>query len=262
MKFLLFFLSLNSLAIIETNSYAPIFDQLDEVLKKTSPDKVLFVTDLDNTILATSSDVASDQWVSYQAELIKNKSTSSLKLFNDFPTLLEAWHSVMGLQKMRKTEDYIPEKIKSLQNRGVETMILTSRGHVIRDATMRELGEHNFDFDKKPFTQTFRATLDNTERTVDFKNGIAMTEGAHKGNALEFILKRLNKSYDVIFFVDDHKKHTLRVEEVFSKKSKVYSYRYGKEDANVNAYRNSLNRISKSNKSLLEQYLTNCSRHL
>ncbi len=262
MKFLFLLLSLNSLAIIETNNFNSIFDKLEKVLLKHAPEKILFVTDLDNTILATQSDVASDQWISYQANLINNNSQSPLKVFDDFPTLIDAWHSVMKDQKMRKTEDYIPKKIKSLQVKGVDTMILTSRAHIIRKETMRELTEHNFDFDKKPFSQSFRSILDNSDRTIDFKNGIAMTEGAHKGHALDFILKKLNKTYDVIFFIDDHKKHTVRVEEILSKKSTVYSFRYGKEDINVNAYKNSIARISKSNKLLLKQYLKNCSRHL
>jgi len=262
MKFLLLFLSLNSFAIIETKDYETIFNKVDEVLKNYSPDRVLFVTDLDNTLLATSTDVASDQWVSHQVELIKNNPSSPLKLFDDFPTLLKAWHAVMGLQTMRKTEDYIPGKLKKLQEKGVHTMVLTSRAHVIREETMRELRKNNFDFQNKPFSANFRGHLEATGKTIDFKNGVAMTEGAHKGNALEYILKKLNKEYDVIFFIDDHKKHTVRVEDVFSKKATVYSYRYGKEDENVNAYKNSPKRISEAIKSLMDQYLKICTIHL
>ncbi len=254
------FLSLNVFCYEDVKSFTPIFQQVEKTLKSYSPSEILFVTDLDNTILTMTTDVASDQWITKQAELtgkyLKSGKRDSDLLFTDFDTLYNSWYKVQNFHDMRVTENFIPSKIKDLQNRGVHTMILTSRGNQVRTNTERLLRKYQFDFNAKPFNESLNYILGkNTKRPkkIVFKNGLAMTEGAHKGKALESLLTKLKKSYKVIFFIDDHLKNVTRVEDYFKDNSKLFAYRYGSEDHNVKALRSSPTRFKKANEIYMSQ---------
>ena len=86
-------------------------------------------------------------------------------------------------------------------------------------------------------------------RLVTYSNGIYLTAGQHKGYMLKTLLARADrgsKSVDAhadfaaLVFVDDHEKHTNRVHEAFRNSSlDVATFRYSREDGNVEKFKNS-----------------------
>ncbi len=255
-----FIISLNLFAFEDVKTFKPIFEKIKEIKKTIPSSKILFVTDLDNTILTMTTDVASDQWITKQGELIgkylKSGKADEHLLFKDFNSLYTSWYKVQEFHDMRLTENFLPKEIQRIQKEGIHTMILTSRGNQVRNNTQRILNKYKFNFTGFPFTQSFDYILGKDSKRpkrIVFKNGLAMTEGAHKGKALESLLGKLKKSYDAIIFIDDHKKNVTRVEDNFSKKVKLFTYRYGSEDHNVRALRNSPERYKKANEIYMAQ---------
>lgn len=76
---------------------------------------------------------------------------------------------------------------------------------------------------------------------VSFMNGIFMTTGHHKGEALAYLLTKARKHFKAIIFADDHERHTRRVYETFSNlpNIEVITFRYSKEDEAVAAFKGS-----------------------
>ncbi len=221
-------------AIVESDDMVEIYKKITENLK--SHPRTLVVFDIDNTVLAMKTNFGSDQWFNWKAEEVMKKDP---ELFD----VVLAWQEIAyQLGEMRTTEKEVPLVIKRLQDKRLPVFALTSRSPYYRGPTERELTKNNIDFSRTAIGKKgipYKFIPPGQKREVDYMNGIFMTQGLHKGQMLEYIIRRykLTKAFSQIVFIDDSKKNVDRVFESFDKKPiDILSILYTKEDKRVNEF--------------------------
>lgn len=220
----------------ETNSHREVYEfVLNQVSKEgISPKDALIVYDIDNTLLKMKQNFGSDQWFNWQSNCLKIQCPELIA--KDFQDLIDLQYEIFTMAKMDPTEDYAPQAVRSLQEKGFSVIALTSRGPESRNATERELRRNNYDFSPTFFGESIATSFTPTgqKRIASYQNGVFMTSGMHKGQMLKYLLDRFQKHYKFIMFIDDHKKHTDRVFDIFlNTDSSIYTFRYGLEDNKV-----------------------------
>ncbi len=258
--------SLNSYALIlETMSFADVEKTANEKIKKYGANNVLMVFDIDNTLLAMKQDYGSDQWFNWQYSHCVKKHDKKMSncVANNMGDLLELTAQIYALSGSVPTETKAVEVMKSLQEKGTKVMLLTSRGPNIRNATERELQKNGFNpqantigpkggypayytpYQLENYKADGLSKLDikglPKPRQISFQNGIMMTAGLNKGIMLKTILHKTKTHFKSIIFVDDHIKHTKRMESIIGadKTIDLVAYRYGKMDKAVKTFHES-----------------------
>ncbi|MBT3982868.1 MAG: DUF2608 domain-containing protein [Bacteriovoracaceae bacterium] len=248
--------ALNSYATqVETQTINDVAAKVREMGKKYSKEQVIVVFDMDNTLLAMNQDLGSDQWFSWQSKLPKSDGN---RVGKNFSALLNVQGILFSMGQMHTVEKHTATVVRGLQKEGYRTLVLTSRGPEFRSASMKEFKRNDFNFSAnaigpvggfaskyKPydginhgFTKMEQKLFSvKKQRKVSYQDGIYMTAGQHKGAMLRAILKKTSTSVKAVVFMDDHKKHTDRVEAAFKDSGiETWSYRYGKEDLNVKRF--------------------------
>ena len=266
MKFILLLLLLSNQSfakIIETKTFADVEKTALEKIKKYGADNVLMVFDIDNTLLVMAQDFGSDQWFNWQYENCVKKKTKEFKncAASNMGELLDLTGQIFALSKTNPTENKAVSVMNSLQDKGVKVMLLTSRGPNYRDATERELKINGYNpslntigsgepgsyipykLDKPKQYGLSKNDIDGLSkaRNISFQNGVMMTAGLNKGIMLKTILHKTNSKFKSIIFVDDHARHTKRMEKVFGKDKTIdlVAYRYGHMDQAVEKFKQS-----------------------
>lgn len=261
---LVFFLNFSLLAkTFETKTFADIEQKTKEMVKKYGANNVLVVLDIDNTVLTMTQNLGSDQWFNWQyTNCVKKSEKADFCAANNMGELLDLQARLFAISPMKPTEKITPKVVRTIQDLGVKTMLLTSRGPNNRDATQRELKKNGYDLTlntigpKGGFPSVYipydvkkpnEYGLDQKDiktaglgkaRKVSFMNGVMMTSGLNKGIMLKTILAKTNSKFKAIIFADDHEKHTKRVEAIFApnKTVELYTYRYGAIDSIVKSF--------------------------
>ncbi len=248
----------------DTSDFSQVNKFVNEAIAKHSAASTLLVVDIDNTLLAMNQDLGSDQWFNWQSDLLSNNPESADLVASDFAGLLSVQGTVFALSGMHPPEPELPRLLRSIQDAGVTTVVLTSRGPEFRNAAERELKNNDYDLARadtvlkidevrrglfKPYVVSkpehhglsaeVMAQL-GPPRDVSYANGIYMTAGQHKGYMLKTLLARSNRSFKTIVFVDDHGKHTDRMHDSFANDTlDLATFRYGQEDGNVSNFNKS-----------------------
>ena len=206
--------------------------------------------------------LGSDQWYHWQYNFIFKDIQSPHRVAQDLNELLRIQGVLFTLGKMRPPEPEIPDFIRKIQQLECCSIVLTSRGPEFRAATERELQRNGYDFsgsaleviepvrgsflpyDKaRPNTHGLSQEELNSLRTprpISYSNGIMMTAGQHKGYMLRTLLARSQRTFRIVVFVDDHKKHTTRMTEAFrDSKTTTACFHYVREQENVKAFQES-----------------------
>lgn len=257
-----------------TSDFSNVKETVLGYLGKYTANEILLVVDIDNTLLAMNQDLGSDQWFNWQEDLLKNDPESPDLVAKAFPDLIEAQGLLFAISGMHPPEPELPAMIKEIQNKGVKTLVLTSRGPSFRDATERELRKNEYDFSSNSFsirekrgaffpfdpehpgahglTDTVATKLKPRLDRVSYSSGIFLTAGQHKGYMLHTLLARRvvekgePENFKAIIFVDDHLKHTVRMHEAFNgAELDLSTFRYSREDGNVsNFHKSSKKRVA------------------
>lgn len=250
----------------DTTSFTGVRAVIDTAIATTTPDKVLVVFDLDNTILATDSDFGSEHWFHWQSELIQQQTTGgALNPALVAPAvdgLLKIQGYIYAVTPMHATESTIAPNIQELAAQGVRFMALTSRGLDVRDATLRELARNGIDFTATapgprggyagaylPYETNAPDTYGLTAadvvafklaapKDVVFEHGVMLTQGQHKGSMLKTLLAKTGTTFDAIVFVDDRPHHSLGIQAAFDlRPEQVRTVKYGHEAAHIEDFR-------------------------
>ena len=128
-----------------TKEFADVVAAVNRYVEKYGAEHVLLVLDIDNTIMAMNQDLGSDHWFEWQDYLLKHEPDSPYLVADSFPELLEVQGILYNLSRMHPPQPEQPMLIAELQNRGISTIILTSRGPEFRVATERELKRCGYD---------------------------------------------------------------------------------------------------------------------
>jgi hypothetical protein len=236
---------------------AVVLDYADEF----GPQRVLLALDIDNTLLAMNSELGSDQWFEWQRYLLDHEPTSDDLVAGTFEGLLEAQGMLFMLGRMHPTQPALPTIIRSLQERGINTLVLTARGPEFRVATERELRRNGFDFDATalavqnlPRGAYLPYDLDDLEadglsrrdaialdlqppKPITYEGGIMMTAGQPKGAMLRTILHHADADIRAIVYVDDHIRHVAYVFAAIAGRGReITGFHYTREEPRVKRF--------------------------
>lgn len=247
--------------LVATSDYADAVTHARRLTAAYGADRVLFVTDIDNTVLAMQGDLGSDQWFEWQDYLLAHEPRSKQLVADDFPGLLQVQGKLFALGRMRPPQANLPELVRSVQAMGLRTLVLTSRGPQYRDATERELRRNGYDFAStavpvgglprgvfRPYDpakprgsglskqDVARFSL-GKPRDASYSAGVMMTSGQHKGAMLLVLLAKAKPKFDAVVFVDDHGRHVARVHDALTRRGiAVAAVHYQREDENVHRF--------------------------
>jgi hypothetical protein len=225
------------------------------------PEYVLLVLDIDNTLLAMNQDLGSDQWFEWQKYLLDHEPQSRHLVADSFEGLLEAQGLLFNLGRMHPPQPDLPRIIRRVQNRGVHTLVLTSRGDEFRIVAQRELDRNGYDFAASalPVERLPRGTylpydLKNLQadglaqrdvaafgltepKPVSYEDGIYMTAGQPKGAMLLAILHYAQPDIRAIVYADDHIRHVAYVFAAAAGRNReITAIHYTREDARVKRF--------------------------
>lgn len=247
----------------ETETFEDVAARVGEYVRRFGADSVLFAVDIDNTLLAMREDLGSDQWFEWQEYLLEYEPNSPHLVADTFAGLLEIQGVLFDLGRMRPPEPELPETVRGVQDLGVVTLVLTSRGDEFRPATERELEVAGYEFAETtlrveglgrgtfaPYRSDDWAAsgitpdeaaifrLKTTPRPVSYTNGVMMVAGQHKGAMLLSILHKADWTPKAVVYVDDHGRHVHRVLDALARRGvDATVFHYHREDANVKRFR-------------------------
>jgi hypothetical protein len=225
-----------------TNSFRSA--RVREIVDGYSDKRVLFVFDIDNTVLESPPGqfLGSAQWYDWQRKLPDDDARK-------VDCLLEVSGAAYHIAHLVPTEGgYAASFIAGLQSSGHDVIALTARSPQFRYPTERELLRHGIDFAKAvpngfagiPGYYFPDASPDiPAPRNASYQNGIVMLAGQHKGAALADLLDRIGaaSAYDVIVFFDDDEKNTDAMFERFSQdRRRAVIFHYTAVDTDLGQY--------------------------
>jgi hypothetical protein len=242
LSFLVFNVTVFASGKYETNNHLQVSDYVYNLKNSQGINlsDVLVVYDIDNTLLAPKHDFGSAHWFSWQAKEISDQGENALA--KNFDELLLLHAQIMGLMEMRLTESSVPSVLGQFQKDKITVLALTSRLPESRAGTEREIARAGVDFSlSSPGPSIAESFIpEGHTKMTSYQKGIFMTSGLDKGHMLSYLLKRFNKNYKYIIFVDDQKRHTDEVYSQFIGSGvDISTFRYGAEDLAVEAFKNS-----------------------
>ncbi|MEM7282857.1 MAG: DUF2608 domain-containing protein [Pseudomonadota bacterium] len=262
--------STNNISLSPTGStiddMAVVADTARALGLKYGNESVLIAFDIDNTLLAATTPLGSDQWFDWQSE----DSPEDEKITEDFGCLLNVQGVLYHLGSMRTTQPNLTSIIDGLQERRFPVISITSRGTDFRLVTHREFRRNGLDFARTaigdalgdtgtymPYEpgnvtgfseeeiQKFKLTESSSRpRLVRYEDGVYLTAGQHKGAMLRLLMQRFKVTDQIkaVIFLDDKDRHIKGMNEALESIGiAAYAYRYSREDPNVEAFRDNVN---------------------
>jgi hypothetical protein len=244
-----------------TKDFADAAAAVDRYVEKYGAEHVLLALDIDNTVMSMDHDLGSDHWFEWQRYLLENEPESPLLVARTFDGLLRVQGILYKLGHMHPPQPDLPDIIAAAQDRGIATILLTSRGPEFRGPTQRELDRCGYNFaatalpvrgvpdgtylaydpnDPEPDGLTAAEIVTfklPPPKPVSYANGLFMTAGQHKGIMLLTLLKDATRNIKAVVYVDDNVRH---VGNVFSaavdRGIDVASFHYQREDRRVQRF--------------------------
>lgn len=220
-------------------------DSMSElVFKKKSEvgvENILVVYDFDNTLMAMNQDIGSDQWYQWQSELLKKGNTKD-RVAKSKEDLLDINYKIFALGKMHVVEAQTPKIVREIQNLKIKSIVLTSRGPILRNDIENELRDIDLNFKKSAFgpeggyASTFLPDEVKGSKHISYMDGIVMVSGQNKGKILKEILKKTGSKFKVIVFLDDSLSNIENVEKELKDEADLYTFHYTHEEGRVNDF--------------------------
>ena len=225
-------------SIRETSDLAEVADDALDLASRLGADKVLVVFDIDNTLLAMTQDLGSDQWYESQKDLQAEDRCHPGLVHNR----LAAQGALYFASAMRPTQPDASVQVDRVQQAGVRTIALTSRGPDFSLQTFRELRRAGISFyptalePARGWAEDFVPA--GGSRDSRYEDGVFLTAGQHKGDMLAALLDKTATPYPaVVVMADDKAKNLDAVVERFEGTGTViHGWRYNREDAVVNRF--------------------------
>lgn len=244
-----------------TSDFGDVEQAALEYADRFGAEHVLFVVDIDNTLLAMNTNLGSDQWFTWQEYLIEHEPTSPDRVADDFDGLLRVQGILYNLGRMHPPQVEQPALVGRIQGRGIATVVLTSRGDEYRVATMRELSSNGYEVAssalpvRDPRGGTYlpydlkdpeAAGLTVAEikafglkpaKPVSYVDGVMMVAGQNKGAMLLTLLARTDRDIQAVVYADDHGRHVAGVfSALVCRRIESTIFHYQREDQRVQAF--------------------------
>lgn len=180
---------------------------IHEILKfiSVNDSNNILVLDIDNTILKTKTFLGSDQWYSWQSQLVNTNDKSAVA--KDQSQLNQIINHMYSYLNYELCESETPNVLSNFRKNNFEIILLTARGDLGHQHLYKSLRELNISKHLNNSFSSFKG------KKTSFKDGIIYCNGGHKGHILRSFLKENNYNPDKIFFVDDKLKNLERVQE-------------------------------------------------
>ena len=222
----------------ETANLADVSADTLELVELAGKEHVLVVFDIDNTLLAMEQDLGSDQWYEWQKALASEDQCNPQNVGNRFAVQGALYFA----SAMRPTQEDGAEQVRTIQQRGVAVISLSSRGPDYQLQTFRELRRNHFSFSYSAigpqggYIEPF-IPVENGRLSL-YEDGVFLTAGQHKGQMLQALLiKTGTRMPAVIVMADDKQQNLDAVKETFAALNvPVHAWRYSAEDDNVGAF--------------------------
>jgi len=225
-KFLIgcLFFSFITAEIIESNTL--------EDMNKYKEEGVLFLYDIDNTLVSLKQDLGCDQW--FQHRLKKNLSRIEDRQQALDKTLCE-WAGIQLISEVEHIEPGSDEIIKKQQEEKVMMMGFTTRGVTMSRLTILQLKELGIDFTNSAFLDHDYLFLQ--DQSIIYRNGVLFTAATHKGTTLFAFLDKFGVKPKKIVFINDKWSNLRAVEETCEERNVPFiGLRYGYQDKRVKAF--------------------------
>ena len=247
--------------ITATDDFREVAAAVAQYADEFGPERVLLVLDIDNTLLAMNQPLGSDQWFEWQKHLLDHEPQSDDLVAEKFAGLLEIQGLIYNLGRMHPPQPDLPALIRRMQDMGIHTLVLTSRGPEYRIATQRELTNNGYDFASTalrapdlPGGEYLPYYLDDLEydglaerdvaafglkepMPVTYDEGIYMTAGQPKGAMMIAMLHHAEPEIDAIVYADDHIRHVAYVFAAMAGRGKeIKAFHYTREEPRVKAF--------------------------
>lgn len=209
---------------------------------QSDPGNVLVVFDIDDTLLSSRRFFGGDTWYNWQlGREVSHEDGSKvvIKERNKISCIFAKLGTLYELGQYHATEPKAAEFIARLQER-YDVIALTSRSPDYRAGTERELQRAGFDMARdhllvEDTAFAYRFDDGRSKRPVTFQNGIVMSTGLNKGKVLTDLLKRTNREYSAIFFIDDSRTNIVNMHEAWKdSETHVAIFHYTRADKTVN----------------------------
>jgi hypothetical protein len=227
-------------AIVDTPTLDDCFKLASQSAGSLAPQRVLYVFDIDNTVLALDQNLGSVQWFRWQRMLLDENITVN-RVANSLDELVEKQGYLYYLMPSHTPEASTSTAVKTLQLNSHPVIFHTSRSLFNRDATERELLRNNLIPLKTTIESNFAKdfTFAEGQRPVSFRNGVYMSAGQDKGVFLNLLLQKTKYQPLHIVFVDDEEKNLKNVEREFAGNIETTLCRYSSMDSEVDAFNQS-----------------------
>lgn len=223
---------------VETDDLTMVADWAIQMADDHGKENILVVFDIDNTLLAMEQGLGSDQWYYWQKDLGKAEPCSPQLVSNRFAVQ----GAVFYASAMRVTQPDAAKQVRRIQDDGIATIAVTSRGTDYRLQTFRELRRNDISFwptaipPKRGWGGSFEP--EGGSRPALYEDGVFLTTGQHKGLMLKALLDKSGSEWPaIIVMADDKPENLAAVMETFTGTGTwVHAWRYTAEDGNVAAF--------------------------
>ncbi len=197
--------------IYETNQFKDGLFFVKQIAENFPHKRKAALLDLDNTVLSYRHTLGTDHWFDFD--------------FNDFmqkglnPTDTKAQVLGLYLDVVRRihpddvyvVEEGTPAAIREMQQNGIETLALTSRGSYLLQETIDQLARFQINFNQGTYANKEKK-LPPSEEGI-FTQGMILTGGQHKGKCLLMALEELGDLPDYMIMWDDKLSNLERVRD-------------------------------------------------
>ncbi|MGE3760412.1 MAG: DUF2608 domain-containing protein [Pseudobdellovibrionaceae bacterium] len=266
MKKLLFFMALSlNLHASELNHSDDIWtavNRAETLAKKYGAPHVLFASDLDNTLLKTNQDLASEPWFNWQFELLGKPMTDE-RIACDMPDLLHFFHVTISLSRVSPVQEDQAKAIQQMQKAGINTMAITARGDAVASATFAQLQANQIDFSKHNLAGDGYGAphipwnIENPEASgltakdvkrwnlksampVLYQRGVLFSDGQNKAALLRTLIHKTKRDIKAVVFWDNDEKNVHRVFDGFNAVNvEVAAIRASHQDTDIQRFNES-----------------------
>ncbi len=177
-------------------------------MDKYKEEGVLFLYDIDNTLITLKQTLGTDQWFYYRFGQLKKVLGDDAKALE---RALSEWTSIQYISEIAEVEKGSSEIIKNQQNEGVCCIGFTTRGLTLSHCTLSQLNSIGIDFSKSAPSK--EDLFFQTTQNIIFRHGVLFTSGTNKGKALAGFLSRIEFKPKKIVFINDKHTHLADVEK-------------------------------------------------
>jgi hypothetical protein len=215
----------SSQLITETNEIDHLLDYADQ--------EVLFVFDLDNTLIEAAQHLGSDQWFSHRMTHLVDKGHS----FDDALNLVVPhWLAVQNRTSVRCVDPNVPELLGKLRALGVPMIALTKRPPELAKRTLEQLAPLQIDFSQSIHAKNSMVFPEH-RNTLYQKGIIFVAANVDKGPVLSSFIQKMRSKPKKVVLIDDKMSHIHNVADAVKQLEIPFvGIRYGGADEKVKSF--------------------------